>query len=153
MTLPSADATDGGGQVRIADDVLDTVRAVEGLSPSPEDAESWFEVILISASCYRILRPFGAAADALVIELDLDARANLAAARQTLDDLLAPYRAADAAETDPVQPTVWADHPASAAALPRRPGAGSGDGARSNPDGPVDERILNKVAAALRTMH
>lgn len=147
---PPADGVDGIGQARIADDVLDTVRAVELLFSEPEAAESWFEVILISGSSYHILRRFGAADDALVVELRLDARlANLAAARQQLDHLLAPYRMAEAAS--PAQTRGSADDVATAPDLPRRDSAGPSEGP-GPPEGPVDEPILLKVAAALRRL-
>jgi hypothetical protein len=136
---------------RIADDVLDTVRAVELLCPRPGTIDGWFEVILISARSYRLVRPFGETADALIVELGLDARsANLAAARQMFDDLLLPYRDGVPA-ADPVGDTSPSDPSASPDGLPRRPGTPPSPGREPKPARLVDDDVLHRVAAALRS--
>jgi hypothetical protein len=151
-------ATDGrqAVQARIADDVLATVSAVDRLFPAGDEADGWFEVILMSPGRYHILRPFGPASDALVIELGLDARStNLAAARQRFSDLLAPYQNAGPATDDSAVPVVVpaaAEASVAASGLPRRASRGlTADGRREVDAGrPIDERLLHRIVAGLR---
>jgi hypothetical protein len=148
---PAVGDVDDAEPARIADDVLDTVRAVELLCPSPGTVDGWFEVILISARSYLLVRPFGEVADALIVELSLDARsANLAAARQMFDDLLLPDRDG-VTRADLVSDTSPPDDPASPAGLPRRSGTPPTGGREPMPAKPVDDDVLHRVAAALRS--
>ncbi len=139
-----------GALPRIADQVLDTVHAVELLFPPLHAAQEWFEVILISEDHYHILRPLGDTDDALVAELVLVARgANLGAARQRFEELLTPYRHRYAPDTlhsgeSPLEP-------ASAAGLPRR--TSTIPAQRSAPAEPVEERVLHKLVAVLRSLN
>lgn len=139
-----------GALPRIADHVLDTVRAVELLFPPLHAAQEWFEVILISDDHYHILRPLGDTDDALVAELVLLARgANLGAARQRFEELLTPYRHRHAPAT--LHSGESPHEPASAAGLPRR--TSTIPAQRPAPAEPVEERVLRKLAAVLRSMN
>lgn len=147
---PGQEDVDEGQRPRIADDVLDTVRAVELLCPGPEAASGWFEVILLSPSNYHIVHPFGAMTDALVAELVVARSANLSAARLWFGELVSAYRDATAISlTDPAWST---DQPTNAAGLPHRIAPAPPSSDRPDPDRLVAEHILDRVAAALRTM-
>jgi hypothetical protein len=150
-TFASAQPEAETGSVRIADEVMDTVRGVEQLVAWPGAAESWLEVLLIDVDHFHILRPFGPAADDLIIELVLDARtANLAAARQWFERVLAAYGVAASAAT--ARPAPTEDQAERTDDLPRRLAARPRPERRRGSGAPVDEGMLHKVAAALRIL-
>lgn len=170
-TDPATHEREEAGPVRVADDVLDTVRGADRLAGPPAAGGRWSEVILIDGNHYHILRPLGAVSDALVVELVLDARTgNLAAARQRFASLVSAYdtpapgqahpdqRADEAQSTaaHPTQPTGHspsaAGHPVGAADLPRRIAAAPPGAVGPDPAGLVDEPVLDRVATALRTL-
>jgi len=176
---PTADDRDETRPVRAADEVLATVRGADLLAAPLGTTGGWSEVVLIDESHFHILRPLGAAADALVVELVLDARsANLAVARHRFADLVSTYDAPPIGRTadhpdrpdrpeppdrtdppghpdppDPGQPSARAaGHPADAAPLPRRVATPRRGTVGPDPARLVDEPILDRVVAALRTL-
>ena len=149
--------------MRPAEDVLATARGAELLASPPGATGARSEVVLIDRNHFHILRPLGAASDALVVELVLDARsANLAAARQRFADLVSTYSAPPSSQAyrpgvveipnQRAHQAAAAGHPDGAATLPRRAAAPPPEGAEPDPAELVDEPTLVRIAAALRAL-